>query len=491
MRTNKHNLLFVFLIIVLNFINSISYAVAPKFITDKELAEYPIVVIAKWNKAALRFHNDVEENICKETETHTEIEISRTIKGDIKSGKHKIILARYILWDSNGSELATYTSTMIYGDVNDVTKQNIWFLKREYSWDKSDKNLYLYLDHYRGIQPPDLEKYFIALDFDKAEKLVPKFLKSNNPILVERTLRYICGWIWPWPRDTEPLEKDLNPEKRNKVLKEHTETVRTFIENKSSPLRSQAASVYAFLKGKKCIPYMRVLLSDPDPSVRALAIGVLANYKDKTSIDTMQKAVKGIDNCWLAYNTIESLSKWNEPQIVPTLITFLENDKFALYSKDALHSITGHWFPFNIESSTNAWQKVKNITEFEQRRNLLSRILPCDPNPLKAKLVKEGITTFIEVSNRSQVKITITEYPSWIKDICEGRFYRGHKPKNYKEEKEDFLLLNPGDSTKFKVEIDEAPINCDFNSRKLEIHYSNLGKKFGIEGWIGKVNVNF
>ena len=61
-------------------------------LSDKEFVEYPIIVVAKWNKAPLVKHDRVEGNVCYEGETHTEILIERIIKGKVALGKHKVLL---------------------------------------------------------------------------------------------------------------------------------------------------------------------------------------------------------------------------------------------------------------------------------------------------------------------------------------------------------------------------------------------------------------
>ena len=104
-------------------------AIPPNFMPDEEMARLPIVVVAKWDKKApLRAHNLVEGDVLLKLEGHTELIIERVIKGDIKPGKHKLLLGAFIGWAEKGGPVMSYTSTEMVGDTNDVTKPNLWFL---------------------------------------------------------------------------------------------------------------------------------------------------------------------------------------------------------------------------------------------------------------------------------------------------------------------------------------------------------------------------
>ena len=156
-------------------------AIAPGFLTDTELLQYPIIVIATWDKAAARDHARVNGNVLEEDEIFTELNVHRVIKGDIQLGKHTLVFNWGVNWKKDGTGLATYTSTDIPGDVNNVSEPNIWFLDRVRSWDDADKTVYLHLPHYRAIQPRILEEYFAALGSKDPQTAVPKFLSFRQP----------------------------------------------------------------------------------------------------------------------------------------------------------------------------------------------------------------------------------------------------------------------------------------------------------------------
>ncbi|MDB5391174.1 MAG: hypothetical protein JWM11_6820 [Planctomycetaceae bacterium] len=64
------------------------FAVAPEFVSDRELAESPVIVVAKWNGAPWKKNSLIVEDQMKGYEFTTEIEVQRVIKGDIALGKH-------------------------------------------------------------------------------------------------------------------------------------------------------------------------------------------------------------------------------------------------------------------------------------------------------------------------------------------------------------------------------------------------------------------
>jgi len=400
---------------------SSTYAMGPAYVTDAELAQYPIIVIAKWDKAETKPHKLVKGDVCEKFEVFTELNVQRVLKGDIKPGKQTILMGWGIGWNKDGTELRTWTSTDIPGDVADVTKPSIWFLAKEQSWDTSDKTLYYCVPHYRAIQPLFLEEYFVALASDNPEEQVPQLLASDNAELLRRILRYICGDIWPWP--DEPMGDCTfywNPEKRGNVLRKQSETVKKVVERNVGDVRYVAASVYAELEGKNCIKYMRSLLNDKDLKVRGVAIGILIRYKDEDSIEAMIKAVEGVNDGSLSCRVIEAVSSWGNERLVPLLITFLQNDAFAyqygedigipaLKARKALYEITGHWFPYYIAASAEVWKKVAAVRDSNERGKLLRELLPENEFPVAAELIGSARKAPKESKNNTGSKIEINK----------------------------------------------------------------------------------
>ena len=70
------------------------------------------------------------------------------------------------------------------------------------------------------------------------------------------------------------------------------------------------------------------------------------------------EVVKGIDDEWLAASTVSLLKDSEDPRLHRALIEFLEhdggywNEPPAMIARNALHTATGHWFPFNVEEAT-------------------------------------------------------------------------------------------------------------------------------------------
>lgn len=491
------------------------YAMAPTYVTDAELTQYPIIVAAKWDKAEVKPHELIEGNVCREYEVFTELNVQRVIKGDIKPGKHTILMGRGIGWKKDGTRLGTWTSTDIPGDVDDVTKPNIWFLVRAQSWDTSDKTLYYSVSHYRAIQPLFLEEYFVALASDNPEEQVPKLLTSDNAELLRRILRYICGDIWPWPNEPKDgCAYYWNPEKRGNVLRKQSEAVRKVVERDVGNVRYVAASVYAELEGKSCIKYMRSLLNDKDPKVRGIAIGILIQYKDENSIEAMVNAVEGVNDGKLSCRVIEAVSSWGDERLVPLLITFLQNNAFAyqfgedvgipaLKARKALYEITGHWFPYDIVVSTEIWKKVAAVRDSNERKKLLKELLPENEFPVVAELIgspreaskeledKRSMVT-VRVKNASGQDITIAKLPTGVHQSCPAlSSYRALHPPLKDITKKDFLTLKPSEWTEFEVAIYNRFLVSEPKNRNLKLSYTDNGNSVGVNAWIGSLDVKF
>jgi len=81
----------VFWLIVMCAVPRMSWAIAPAFISDEELARYPIIVVAKWDKASFRAHyrystNSDRGKVITAFESYTELNVLRVIKGGIRPG---------------------------------------------------------------------------------------------------------------------------------------------------------------------------------------------------------------------------------------------------------------------------------------------------------------------------------------------------------------------------------------------------------------------
>src|SRR5260221_7067110 len=81
----------VFWLITLCAVPRVSWAIAPAFISDEELARYPMIVVATWDKASFRAHyrystNSDRGKVITSFESYTELNVLRVIKGTIQPG---------------------------------------------------------------------------------------------------------------------------------------------------------------------------------------------------------------------------------------------------------------------------------------------------------------------------------------------------------------------------------------------------------------------
>src|SRR5947208_2316874 len=121
--------------VTLLVITTNGWAIAPPYITDEELARYPVIVVAKWEKVAFKPHHRYDGSkdgarVATAIESFTELNVLRVIKGDLKPGVQKVMIGWGIVWSKDGDRVSSGTSTEMPGDVKSITEPNIWFLKR-------------------------------------------------------------------------------------------------------------------------------------------------------------------------------------------------------------------------------------------------------------------------------------------------------------------------------------------------------------------------
>jgi len=486
-----------------------SPAKAPPYIGDRELAESPIIVVARWDKADFLSHHRYRADegvgrVITKIEAFTTLEVLRSIKGDVKVGRHRLMVGGGIGWSQDGTYVSSATSTEIPGDVSDVTSTNIWFLTKQRSWDEKDKEEYLCIDNHREIQPLILEAYFEALRSKNPDRAVPQLLKSDNPEVIHRALRYVCGDQWPWPYDSEFTERYLSPGKRGNPLPDEADRVAGVMTRAQlQDLRPMAAAVYAQLKGKTGGAVLAGLLADTDANVRGMAVALLVRQQDASAIDALMGAVNGITNGWMACKIIEAIQTWGDSRLAPMLIGFLQNGDSAGFSGDdllipaikarqALEAMTGHVFPYDVAASSAAWKKVEGIKDVDERKRLLSSLLPCSSHPLTVEVVGSTRKAFLRVRNVSEVNVTVARRPSYGHQSCPGASYGcGLGDEAQVRGKEDFVTLQPGDNQQFSVDLKDGFLLADPASRKMTVVYDNNGSQFGVNAWIGTITVSF
>lgn len=503
-----------------------AHAVAPPYVSDEELAAYPIIVVAKWDKAPVKPHHQYVEDkdfgqAVIKIEAYTRLNILAVINGIVKPGEHELMINSGITWQDDGTYVNSGTSTQLPGDVEDVTKPCLWFLTRTRSWDEKRKDECLTVANYREVQPLELKTLYVALRNRDAQTEVPKLLAADKPRVAHRVLRYICGGAWPSPYDGGLGAGWDRPDERGKVLHDEANRVWSFLQTDAKDQRPLAACIYAELAGGKGIARMRTLLDDKDPNVRGIALAVLARHRDAASLDRLAKAAEGLRDGTIACQVIKELSAWREERTVPVLIGFLQNDEFAyqygddvgipaIKAQQALLAITGHEFPFDVETSQKAWEEALRITNKPARKRLLEKLAPGGQTPFTAEAVglpakelskdlkerydslDEGeVVVTIRLRNVSSRPVTILKEPSEV-DIWwpAGRSSRGGVPLGERE-KLEFTTIPPTKDLVLEVILTEDFLIAEPADRRLRLSYLANGSRQGVKAWMGNIDVKF
>ena len=502
-------------------------AIAPRYVSDEELAAYPIIVVGKWDKAPAVAHHQYEGNDATgkaivKIEVYTRLNVLTVIKGKVEPGMHDLLLGGGITWADDGTFLNSGTSTQLLGDVDDVTKPCVWFLRRTRSWDPKLKDGYLTAKNYREVQPLELKVLYVALGGRDAQTEVPKLLAADKPIVARRVLLFMCGGMWPQPYGNDCIYD--KPEKRGDLLRGAANRVWAFLRTAGPSERGLAASVYAELAGKEGLAKMHTLLDDNEPNMRGIAVCVLAAYRDEASLDRFAKATQGLQDGVIACQVIKALAAWKDERAVPALIGFLQSDEFAyqdgydigipaLKAWQALTEITGHQFPFDVEASQKAWQDARSIHDKSARKRLLEQLAPGGGTPLVAAAVGlpakelsgalkdwygplgEGeVVIKVRFRNVSSRPVTILKYPTQVESQspagCKDYGSLGAASPG-KIEKLEFVTIQPDRDLAIEAIVDEGFLIADPATRRLRISYLSNGHRQNVKAWIGNIDVDF
>ncbi len=479
-----------------------AHAIAPAYLSDRELASFPILVVARWEKAPFAAHHDIQGNVARHIENFTQLHVLRVIKGDLAPGQHKLMVGMGIAWQEDGTGLSTGTSTELPGDVQDVTASALWFLERQRSWDKADQTEYLSTENYRTVQPLVLADYFAAIAQQQPEAPLAKLLASPEPLVVRRALRFACGEVLPWPNDADWQRDLFGPAESGRVFRELTADVLKVAERKELvATRPLAVSIYAQLAGAECVTAVRQFLTDDDANVRLMAVGVLARRQDRESTAAFARAVQGQLDTWVACAVIEVLRAWGDASLVPALIQFLENDDCAyqegddfyisaLKARTALRQITRCTFPLNVDAAGAAWSKVEHIADADERAGALAALLSVDDQPLRAEVIGDKRRAFLRVINQSPRAIEIARSYSQISQDYPGGTAAYGFPSEA-ETRDDFVTLQPGQALLYGCRLPKGFLLADPGSREMKVAYLSNGKRFGLRAWIGTIDVRF
>jgi hypothetical protein len=459
----------------------------PVIVTDEELARKPLIVVARWPKARRSDHG--------RGEVHTELIVERVLKGSISPGRHQLRVGVSVSWQADGMGLIDQSSGfMRLGSEYNVTKPTLWFLSRERSWNPKDKTLYLSLDTGYGVQPLALEPFYTALLGETPHQRAAEFLQAESPEIVLRALDYVNGGATPWPfQRWQPWYAHYKPKPPRRLV-QHAPAVAKVLERQEAELRSYAAAVYAELAGRQSVPRLRSLLADKDPEVRAVAVGVLARHRDSTSVGLFSQAVLGIKGAHLGCEVVGRLAGWGNPQVVPALINFLENDDYAgslgmvdiripaLKAQEALRRITGFSFPYDARASQRAWADAQQFLTTQQRAESLREALADSAIPPDASATRTKAHVWFKVTNRSKRTIHLTRRPFDIELRWDDALSGGPGGSGEVKGRGSFLRLAPGESVRWREAV--------AGSGRLEqvtLLYARHGHEYGVNGWIGVV----
>jgi hypothetical protein len=493
------------LLLILPALIAPAAAIAPPYVSDRELAAKPIIVVARWAKAKMDPHLRYGREpglgkVIDRMEVRTELVIERVIQGDVTPGTHKLLVESSIGWGNDGRFLGTTTSTMLMGEVEDVTKPNLWFLSRGRSWDAADKTDYFSLDTYRGVQPPKLEPYFRALLRKDWEEAVGELLDSPDETTVMRCLELVAGGQWPWPYWSQFDRWHRGREKPPVPLTQHANRVKKLLDRPEPTVRQMAAAVYAFMTKDRDLAFMRSLLDHKDPEVRGIAIGVLAEKHDPSVLSKMEKAAQGVRDPTVACAAIKRVAAWGDVRLPPTLIRFLQTDTSggtseegllipALKARDALRKMTGYTFPTDVRAGLDAWERVRETGDRTKRRQELTRLLGDHEKPLHASIVNRGGTGIV-ITNRSGRPIYLAKQPTmseYNSTNISGAVSDGIDARDRRQ----FALLKSGASMRLPVTFPTEFILSNPSSRKVTLWYVQNGNKTGVNAWIGRLDATF
>jgi hypothetical protein len=467
---------------------------------DSELLELPILVVAHWDGAPVESYHRIEKDVCTGSELRTEIVVQRSIVGEVKPGRHKILVTGSVGWTKEEPLVCSYASCEQQGDAS-ADASNLWFLYPGQSLDPENQTDYLELGFFRAVQPLALEPYFAALRANELEQRLPQLLETRNDVIIVRTLKTLCGGLLPWPYEDrlQPYEYgNVISDERLKAIQRVTEIVRPVIEQWQEPeARRAATAVYALGAGKDSVPLMRRLLENKDPELRAIAIGTLAANDDVASAESMAAAIRDDRRAILAQKVIQRLAAWKRTDVsAPILMNFLQSDAGAeihyrldtipavlaqralraLTALDAADPESGVLFPFHVERSLAAWRDAATIADARGRRDRLRELLPDQRDPIDFIAKRVGPEYVLVVTNRSSRPLTLLRSPTSF--LLHGRTMLGSWER--RADNAEFVTMAPGESL-------EVPCPEDPSTATIQLGYGLLPADRHQEGWLGIV----
>ena len=381
----------------------------------------------------------------------------------------------------------------------------------------------------RAIQSLRLEQYYSALGARRPASHLTELLTSDDAEVVRRSLRYLGGWTNPWfygPFFWPASAPWRTREAPGEPQWDQAVAVKAAMPTMPLELRPLAAGVYAELAGADGIEYLRELLDDKDSAVRGMAAVSLARRRDGPSMPRMQGALAELapstdpQGAGIACAAADAMGAWGDGRLAPALIQFLQNGTFicsyddeppipAVRARNALHAATGHWFPFSVEASGDAWRQVESIPEKAARQRELQRILSGTRYPLRAELIgsprpahqrsygppsSDNLTVTLTVMNISSRALMITRYPRGVEwHGPHGRGWMRPIPPSGYVDVGAYATLEPEQRIEFNVEVSDSLLLAHSTTRQLNLEYTK-GKEHAQAAalwWMGHVPVEF
>lgn len=365
-----------FLVICLALVSAISMAIFPPEVSDRDLSQSPVIVIGYWPKAKVKWRGNVKGNVCYDVESTTKLKITKVIRGRLSTGTHTLMLKDWISWDKDGSMLNSASSSEMIGDVDDVSKPNIWFLTVSRSWNKSDKTEYFHAYSYRCVQPRTLLGFYQTLANPDRESAIASYLLSSNPLVVERSLNFVSDGQSAWPdypdtdRDEYQFARNHYDRRKLRRITQQLPTLLQMVQNPKHRCRPKAVALYAEMTGTSSKPELQKALQDQDPNVRSTAAAWLIRFGAIDDYGNLRRALRGFTDYELGIELIFAMQKSGLMEYVPILIDYLQpiltpqpdhRDWIGLaqQSRKSLKVMTDYTFPLDSALASRAWNQAK------------------------------------------------------------------------------------------------------------------------------------
>lgn len=496
------------LVICMVMIPALTLAIIPPSVTDRDLSQSPIIVIGYWPKAKFVSRNNVKGNVCYDLESTTKLIITKVIRGRLAVGSHTLLLKDWISWSKDGTMLNSASSSEMLGDVDDVSKPNIWFLTISKSWKKSDKTEYLHAFSYRCAQPRNLLAFYQTLAMPRRDSEVSKHLLSSDPIVVERSLEFVSDNFPAWPQNPDRqrytelygISYEPNPLAKLHRVTQQLPTLLKIIHDSKRPCRPTALGLYAEMVGTPAISELQRALKDRDANVRCTAAAWLVRFGQVKDHLGLHRAVRGYTDFDLGIELLYAMKKSGSMEYVPILIEHLQPvmtpkpdhrdwKELALESRTALKSITGFTFPLDAALSSRAWAQANSKPKDQMLQTLLGALGDWE-NPIEItatfvrKLDRKKKSQYdffsyylvhLKIKNMTSHPIKLSSIPDGF--TLSGRF--GSASGGVGGKAQRVITIDPGGTFETDVELFEA-----IKGARLEFSYRNA--KNG--AWIGDVS---